>query len=216
MSRALHATMLQAISEGVVYPFYTVELQFDTTVDGQGNILTAPLYLWTGNGTVTVEGKDYIGTGQFLEFSAFEETTDISARNATLTLSGVPSDLLSLALSVPYQGRKCLIEFGVFVKGSVLQENGFYVLKEDGGKFMLDATEKSRSTVFSGFMDQMKITEAGDTSQISLIVESRLVDLERGRVRRYTSEDQKSRFTNDLAFDFVNDIQDKEIFWGRR
>ena len=208
--------MLQAIAEGTVYPFYTVELQFDTTVDGEGNTLTAPLYLWTGNGTVTIEQKDYIGTGQFLEFSAFEETTDISARNATLTLSGIPSDLLSLALSVPYQGRKCLVEFGVFVKGSVLLESGFYLLKEDGGKLMLDATEKQRSTVFNGYMDQMTITEAGDASQISLKLESRLVDLERVRIRRYTSEDQKSRFTSDKGFDFVNSLQDRELFWGRR
>ena len=216
MSRSLHPVMLDAISQGVVYPFYTVELQFDTTTDGNGQVLTAPLYLWTGNGTVTIDAKDYIGTGQFLDFSAFEETTDISARGASLTLSGIPSDLLSLALSVPYQGRKCLVEFGVFVKGSVLLESGFYVLKEDGGKLMLDSTEKSRSTVFSGYMDQMTITESGDSSQISLSLESRLVDLERVRVRRYTSEDQKSRFTGDQAFQFINGLQDRELFWGRR
>ena len=65
-------------------------------------------------------------------------------------------------------------------------------------------------------MDQMQITEGADASQISLSVESRLIDLERVRVRRYTSEDQKSRFPSDLAFQFVNDLQDKEIFWGRR
>lgn len=211
MSRSLDANMLQAIAEGTVYPFYTVDLMFDNVAG-----VSAPLYLWTGNGTVTIEGNSYIGTGQFLELSAFEETTDISARNATLTLSGIPSDLLSLALQIPYQGRKCLIQFGVFTVGKILKEDGVYLLKEDGGKFLLETTEKSRSIVFSGFMDQMKITEAGDTSQISLIVESRLVDLERVRVRRYTSEDQKSRFTGDEAFSFVPDLQDKELFWGRR
>lgn len=211
MSRSLDGIMLQAIAEGTVYPFYTVDLMFDSVTG-----VSSPLYLWTGNGTVSIEGNSYIGTGQFLELSAFEETTDISARNATLTLSGIPSDLLSLALQIPYQGRKCIIQFGVFTTGNILKEDGAYLLKEDGGKFILEATEKSRSIVFSGFMDQMKITEAGDTSQISLIVESRLVDLERVRVRRYTSEDQKSRFTGDLGFDFVNDLQDKELFWGRR
>lgn len=211
MSRSLDTNMLQAIAEGTVYPFYTVDLMFDNVAG-----VSSPLYLWTGNGTVTIEGNSYIGTGQFLELSAFEETTDISARNATLTLSGIPSDLLSLALQIPYQGRKCIIQFGVFTTGNILKEDGAYLLKEDGGKFILEATEKRRSIVFSGFMDQMKITEAGDTSQISLIVESRLVDLERVRVRRYTSEDQKSRFTGDLGFDFVNDLQDKELFWGRR
>jgi len=65
-------------------------------------------------------------------------------------------------------------------------------------------------------MDQMTIAEGPETSQIAMTVESRLIDLDRVRLRRYTSEDQKSRFPGDLAFDFVNDLQDKEIFWGRR
>lgn len=211
MSRNLDATMLQAISDGTVYPFYTVDLLFDEVTD-----VSSPLYLWTGNGSITIEGNEYIGTGQFLELSAFEESTEISARGATLTLSGIPSDLLSLALAIPYQGRKCIVQFGVFTVGAVLRENGAYVLKEDGGKLMLEATDKRRSTVFSGYMDQMTISEAGDTSQIALSVESRLVDLERARVRRYTSEDQKSRFPGDEAFQFVNSLQDKELFWGRR
>jgi len=211
MSRTLDARMLQAISEGTVYPFYTVDLMFDDVTD-----VSSPLYLWTGSGEVVIEGETYIGTGQFLELSNFEESTDISAKNATLTLSGIPSDLLSLSLQVPYQGRKCNIAFGVFTEGNILKEDGAYLLKEDGGKFILESTNKSRSTVFNGYMDQMTISEAADTSQIALTVESRLVDLERARIRRYTSEDQKSRFTGDLAFDFVDDLQDKEFFWGRR
>lgn len=211
MSRNLDGRMLQAIAEGTVYPFYTVDLLFDEVTD-----VSSPLYLWTGSGTVTIEGNDYIGTGQFLELSSFDETTEIAAKNATLTLSGIPSDLLSLALQIPYQGRKCIVQFGVFTTGKILKEDGAYLLKEDGGKFILEATNKSRSIVFKGYMDQMTISEAGDTSQIALSAESRLVDLERARIRRYTSEDQKSRFPGDEAFAFVNSLQDKELFWGRR
>ena len=65
-------------------------------------------------------------------------------------------------------------------------------------------------------MDQMTIAEGPETSTIALSVESRLIDLERIRTRRYTSEDQKRRFPGDLGLDFVNSIQDKELFWGRR
>ena len=218
MSRALDGRMLAAISEGVVTPFFTVDLLFPTgSVDYGGSTVTSgPLYLWTGHGTVEIEGKSYIGTGQFLELSAFEETTEIAARNATVTLSGIPSDLLALALSTPYQGHKCLIQFGVFTQGDVLKEDGSYVLKEDNGHLTLESTDKSRSIVFNGYMDQMTIAEGPETSQIAMTVESRLIDLDRVRLRRYTSEDQKSRFPGDLAFDFVNDLQDKEIFWGRR
>ena len=123
MSRSLDGRMLAAISEGIVTPFFTVDLLFPVgSVDYGGSTVTSgPLYLWTGHGTVEIEGKSYIGTGQFLELSAFEETTEIAARNATVTLSGIPSDLLALALSTPYQGHKCLIQFGVFTEGDVLR-----------------------------------------------------------------------------------------------
>jgi hypothetical protein len=221
MSRALDAEILAAISGGVVKPFFTVDLLFPvgSVAYAGASVESGPLYLWTGVGTATIEGKSYVGTGQFLELSAFEETTEIAARNATVTLSGIPSDLLALALSTPYQGHKCLIKFGVFGDDeSVLKEDGAYLLKEDNGQIELESSgqNSSRSIVFNGYMDQMTIAEGPETSQIAMTVESRLIDLDRVRLRRYTSEDQKSRFPGDLAFDFVNDLQDKEIFWGRR
>tara|TARA_R110001632_G_scaffold9645_1_gene36787 strand:- start:3380 stop:3964 length:585 start_codon:yes stop_codon:yes gene_type:complete len=194
MSRDLSSAIVSAISADVFRPFFTVDLMFDTgsVTYGSTTVTSAPLYLWTGHGTQVINGISYVGTGQFLEISAFEETAEIAARNATLTLSGIPSDLLALALATPYQGRECIIKFGATD----------------------DLTD--RAVVFSGYMDQMKILESGDTSRIALTVESRLIDLERARVKRYTSENQKAKFPGDLAFDFVNSLQDQEIFWGRR
>ena len=194
MSRDLSSAIVSAIAADVFRPFFTVDLLFPvgTVQHGSGTVTSGPLYLWTGHGTQTIDGANYVGTGQFLEISAFEETAEIAARNAVLTLSGIPSDLLALALATPYQGHKCVIKFGT------------------------TDNLTARSIVFAGYMDQMTIAEGPETSQIALTVESRLIDLERIRVRRYTSEDQKSRFPTDLGFDFINDLQDKEIFWGRR
>jgi len=59
----------------------------------------------------------------------------------------------------------------------------------------------------------MSIVENGETAEVSLTGESRLIDLERPRVRRWTSEDQKSLYSGDLGFDFLNSIQEKEIVW---
>jgi len=39
--------------------------------------------------------------------------------------------------------------------------------------------------------------------------------LERARVARYSSGYQKTLYPNDLGFDFVEDLQDKKISWGR-
>jgi hypothetical protein len=70
--------------------------------------------------------------------------------------------------------------------------------------------------VFGGFMDTMDIEDSGDSSIITLTVESKLVQLERAKERRYTHESQHSRYSGDTFFSFVSDLQDKEVVWGRK
>ena len=62
----------------------------------------------------------------------------------------------------------------------------------------------------------MNISEDPEASTIELSVENKLVDLERPRVRRFTSAYQKSVYPNDLGLDFVEDLQDKDVSWGRK
>ena len=64
-------------------------------------------------------------------------------------------------------------------------------------------------------MDVMTIDDGAGTVAIGMTVESRLIDLERARDWRYTSENQKSLYPNDKGLDFVVDLQDMPIAWGR-
>jgi len=205
MSRDLTTGILDLIDDDVVYPFFAVELLFDT----------GALYLWTGLGDLVYDGTAYTGTGTLLDISDVEETVEIAARGATLTLSGIPSEVLALALTEPYQGRQCKIYFGLFNKGKLLQEDSAYILLEDGSRIALELQELGLAEIFAGYMDQMNIQEGADTCDVELKVENKLVDLERARVRRYSSGYQKSVYPNDKGFDFVEDLQDKEIVWGR-
>jgi hypothetical protein len=208
MSRDLSTNTIDNISQDVVYPFFATELRFD----GDNT-----LRLWTGQGTLVLEdGTSWVGTGNLLNISAIEETSELAVKGATLTLSGVPSEVLSLALSEPYQGRVCNIYFGTFSQGSILQESSSYILLQDGSRINLETTDKDFSEIFSGYMDQMNIEESGETSTIQLLVENKLVDLERARVARFTSGYQKSIYAGDLGLDFVEDLQDKQISWGRK
>ena len=208
MSRDLSTTTIDNISQDVVYPFFATELKFD----GDNT-----LRLWTGQGTLVLEdGTSWVGTGNLLDISAIEETSELAVKGATLTLSGVPSEVLSLALSEPYQGRVCNIYFGTFSQGSILQESASYILLQDGSRINLETTDKGFNEIFSGYMDQMNIEESGETSTIQLLVENKLVDLERARVARFTSGYQKSIYAGDLGLDFVEDLQDKQISWGRK
>lgn len=204
-TRDLSSAVSENLEDGVVYPFFAIELLFDN----------GPLRLWTGVGTLVFGGESWTGSGNLLSVSSIEETTELAVRGATIGLSGVPSEVISLALQSAYQGRVCNIYFGMFAKGSLLQESDSYILLEGGGKILLESQETGLTQVFSGYMDEMNIEESPDTSTIELKVENKLIDLERARTRRYTSSYQKSVYPGDLGFDFVEDLQDKKVVWGR-
>ena len=207
MTRDLSTVTIENIDSDVVYPFFAVELQFDGA---------NTLRMWTGQGTLVLQdGTEWVGLGTLLNISSIEETSEMAVKGASITLTGVPSSVLSLALSQPYQGRVCNIYFGTFSTGAILQEGGSYILLQDGSKINLQEGSAGFNQVFSGYMDQMNIQENADTSTIELLVENKLVDLERARVARFTSGYQKSIYPSDLGLDFLEDLQDKQISWGR-
>ena len=188
MTRSLTTSTITNINANTVFPFFAVELKFDGS---------QTLRMWTGAGTLTQDGNQYFGAGNLLTISSVEETSEIAARGADITLSAIPSEVLSLALTEPYQGRVCNIYFGTF---------------DDGDQ---TTAPTNFNEIFSGYMDQMNISEDADTSTIELKVENKLIDLERARVARFTSAYQKSKFPNDNGLNFIEGMQDKKINWGK-
>lgn len=180
MTRSTPASLLTALSQPEVEPFYAVEMSFDT----------APVRFWTGYGERTINSQTYLGTGSLLSISGLEEVNDISAKRVTLQLSGVPAELVSLAIQEPYQRRDCKVYFGTTDTTSPIE-------------------------VFSGLMDVMTIEDSGDSSVISLTVESKLVRLEKASNWRYTDANHTSRHAGDTFFSFVADLQDRDVIWGR-
>ena len=180
MSRTVPADLLTALSQPEVYPFYAVEMDFDT----------APVRFWTGYGDRTIFSNTYLGTGNLLSISGLEEANDLSAKGITLQLSGVPTELVSLALQEPYQRRACKIYFGT-----------------------TDTTAPIE--VFSGLMNKMDIQDGGDSSIIELTVESKLLRLNKASNWRYTEANHQSRHAGDTFFSYVADLQDRDIIWGR-
>lgn len=148
---------------------------------------------WSGIGEATIDGDTYLGAGNVLQISNVEETGEIAARGITITGAGLNSSIISTALSENYQNRAITVYIGSITEAGVTDT---YVL-------------------FRGRMDTMTIEESGETCNVAIAAENRLVDLERPRIRRYTNEDQKSLYSGDLALEFVDDLQDKAIEWGR-
>lgn len=180
MSRTVPSAIVTALSQPDVKPFYAVEALFSS----------GAVRFWTGYGERVIEGNTYLGAGELLKISGLEEVSDMSAKSASVTLSGIPGSIISLALQEPYQNRPCRILFGVTDVDDIVE-------------------------VFSGTVDEMPIDDGPETGTIIAKIESKWVRLGRANIQRYTSESQKSRYPTDTFFDWVADLQDKDTLWGR-
>lgn len=187
MSRTLTAGMISACAAQQVAPAYFVEMIFDST----------PLRLWSGSGNITWGGRTFTGTGDLGGISEIEESGKVAANGIELTLSGIPSGTISLALAEPYRGRRVYVWLGFF-------NTTTWALIADP------------VAVFAGRIDTMRIKDSGETATIALSCESKLIDMQRARERRYTYEDQVDLFAGDKGFEYVAGLQEKEIFWGRK
>ena len=206
MSRDLNSDLITQITSEAFRPFFAIQATLDST----------NLRLWTGLGDLSISGITYTGVGEFLSIGDLEEASDISVKGLSLTLSGIPSDLISLALNTPYQGRELTMYFGVtdLQRVFLLQENGSFLLLETDSRITV-GDDDAPAQMFRGFIDTMTIEEGAETASISVSVENRLIDLERTRIFRYTDQSQKAVHPNDKGLEFVEDLQDKTFNWGR-
>lgn len=151
---------------------------------------TQDLRLWSGLGDKQINNETYTGAGSILGVQGLEEASDLSAKSVTLTLSGLNDTILTRALAEHYQNRPARIYLGVEGQSATV-------------------------VIFDGLMNTMSISDDGQESTISLVLESKLVRLEKASNRRYTNENHRARHSGDTFFSYVADIQDKEIVWGR-
>jgi hypothetical protein len=181
--RSLSNEMTTQVSASELAPIILAKLDF-----------SPPVTLWSGYGTITYNGIGYLGIGTLGTISPIEETTDLAARGISLQLSGVPTAMVSIALSENYQGRPCSVMFAAMASDGTLVSTPV--------------------TVFSGRMDVMSINDDGQNATIGMTAENKLVDFRRPREVRYTDEEQKALHATDKGLEFVNAIQEKQIYWG--
>ena len=179
------AAFITALAQAMIRPAFFVQATF----------ATATLYLWTGRGNVSWNGQTWVGVGTLGTVSTIEEGSTVEARGITLTMSGIDATALSDVLNEVQQGLPALVYFGLFDESLALIPNPV--------------------TAFAGRMDQPTLDVDGTTASISIACESRLVDMNTQAERRYTQEDQQRDYPNDEAFQFVNGIQSKTLYWGR-
>jgi hypothetical protein len=182
--RTLSDQMKAVAQSKVLRPIIMIDMMFTSE----------PLYLWNGNGTLTHSSTDYLGVGDLISIGSISEKTDLTATGVSITLAGIKQSLLTIALAEPYQNRSITIRLGAINESGDLVSNPVIM--------------------FQGKMDVMTIQDDGNTATITVQCESKLIQLDRAFVRRYTAEDQKIDFPNDTGLNFMAKIQGIAIPWG--
>ena len=187
--RGIGDTLNTALTGQVVRPFFAVKFEFEG-----GNAL-----FWSGVGDKVINSETYLGAGDIIAFSPQTETAELEANGVNITINGIDSSNISVALTDNYQGRFVTILLGVL--GEDQSVTATYIL-------------------FKGLMDTMTISDDGNYSNISIQCENILIGMNRNKVRRYTPYDHEAIVAArgesiDKGFRFVPNLQDKSIRWGR-
>lgn len=186
MARALTAGMLTAIATGAVKPLFLYQGEFDG----------GTVRLFTGHGTLSWNSQTWTGDEGMLRISGISEAGDLSAVNFTVALNGQVSSLLTVALSEVRRGKTGTVWLGLVDSAGALIADPFLC--------------------FRGRADKPAISPDPNDCVVGVAYESRLIDAARPRERRYTDEDQKTDYPNDLGFSGVAGLQDKILRFGMR
>ena len=133
--------------------------------------------------------------GSLGSVSTIDESATVEAKGITLTLSGIDSALLTGVLDEFQVGLPVVVSLGLF---------------DAVGALIADPVAS-----FVGEMDQPTLDVTGTSATIAINCESRLLELNVAVDRRYTNEDQQRDYPGDRGFEFVNSIQEAQIYWGR-
>lgn len=183
MTRPVNAAIINAMLQPNVKMFAAVEMLFDS----------GAVRLWTGVGGRTIDGAVYTGAGNLLGFAEIEEVGDMTAKSATVSLSINEPQMISLALTEPYQKRKARVLFGV-------------------------RNLPHHIEMFSGRMSTLDILDDPvNGGSLTLTIESKLIELDQPISRRYTRESHLARFpgTDDTFFNYVRGLADRTVAFGR-
>ncbi len=184
-SRGLTAEVLAAI----VGPAVTLAYISEIGLENGEKVRT-----WSGVGPITFQGEVFVGVGNEGGFGPVQEDQDLRANQVTFFLEGIKPSLVAAALSSIRPREKAKL---------------WMTLIDSDGSIIPDPV-----CLWRGFTDVPELQFGAKTSKISIITESRLIELEQSIGTRYTDADQQHRFPGDLGFVFVPSLQERRVVIG--
>ena len=185
MGRNLSSPLLSSIASNHICPAFLAVITFRSSTQ----------YIWTGVGNLSYGGNVYRGVGAFGKMGAIAEGTQVEAQGTSVTLSGIDPALLS----------DCMTDIQVGASAAL-----YFALLDTAAMTVLGTAYPC----FSGRVDQPVLDIGLDTLSITLKLESRLSNLQRANLRRYTSADQQLYYPGDTGFNFVELLNDIALKWS--
>lgn len=156
--------------------------------------LPDPVFVCTADLHIEHDGHTWIGVSLV---GSIEEITDTVGDRVPLrfTLSGVPTDVLALALvsANEARGKRCRVYLHIY----------------DPDTYLPLYTE----LFWSGTLDQMSINEGKDSGSVSVTAEHRGVTSARPKTLRYTNADQQRLYPGDLSLQFMVSQSTHQDVW---
>lgn len=149
-------------------------------------------YAWSGVGPIIVDAQTYSGVGSVTNVGAVVEGLDVQAAGTTLTMNGIDPAILDECMTDIKSGGVGRLWVGAF--------SGL--------------TLAARYLWFDGVIDKATVNQSDTTSGITLALESRLLDLGRATIRRYTAADQNDVYPTDTSMNWVEILSDAAFNWG--
>lgn len=146
---------------------------------------------------VTADGREWIGSGAVISASGLQQSRDLSAPQATFTLSGADDDLMA------------------FAAGSIEEVTGRPV-----GVFIQFLSDKfvpfdSPIAVWSGIMDTLSFSAGAGVQTITLTAESLFIGRVRSPYAYMTDADQQARWPGDTGMSQMPSLVNKQVTWLR-
>lgn len=185
-----NATQLRpaAFVEVKVAPFGSPAEEYVRMWNGVGPIE------WDSTGASPAVAQTWLGAGNLGSISPITETVQIRAEGVKLTLSGIPTEMLSMALEDIVVGYPVKIWFGALSDAGVVLPNPYQS--------------------FSGRVDAIHVQLGGQTCSITIECESDLIRLQIPNVRYWTHAEQQREFPGDTGFSRVESLKDVRLNWG--
>jgi hypothetical protein len=169
----------------VVRGIYFVRLHFD-----------AGLVAWhSGFGDIWLDGVPYQGAGTLSSVSVVKEEPGIKAAGVSVGMSGIPEEIVALALGQQYINRKAYVHFTPL---------------DDGDQPVIAAPV----LLFRGTMDSINGT-MGSNAGFTITLKSRLADWERPRKVLYSDVEQQQLYPGDRGMEYMAQLSQKKIIWPR-